>query len=395
MIWIFRKIRGAYRRVMAFYERCHYKDYILVKNPNERFECLYHVSDASWNPLYTPEIYDIAKENQMIVKFPAIDIFRIPGAIVNLCSDIVIDGDYAWWDKYNEEDFLTLALPDDKNLLSFNNRTVRVITALKKEFIKGRVLDLTGVYCWVWSHFLFQFVCKMFFAGEAGLLDEDITILVNDYKDENIDKIFESYLSKYPKAHKKVIQPKVDYQCEELINIRSTSFNFNEATTFWRHHYLIPQIVIDRLHKIISEPLVEKIKNNPAKHKKIFLARHSNRILTNTEEVEAFFKEQGFYFIEGWELKLEEKVDLFYHAEIIVGIHSSAWFNLIFCNREVKCLQFVNNRFMCDPQAYTIGKQHISHMISVDGQDETDNRRSNYYIPLDKIKAAYKQLLEY
>ena len=68
------------------------------------------------------------------------------------------------------------------------------------------------------------------------------------------------------------------------------------------------------------------------KHKKLFLARHSNRKLTNTEEIEAYFREQGFYFVEGFELSLEEKVDIFYHAEIIVGLHSSAWQNIIFCN---------------------------------------------------------------
>ena len=150
-------------------------------------------------------------------------------------------------------------------------------------------------------------------------------------------------------------------------------------------------MVTKKLHEYVVQPIVKNIQNNPTRHKKIYLTRHSNRKLTNTDEIEEYFKGRGFYFVEGFELTLEEKVDLFYHAKEIVGLHSSAWQNIIFCNN-VKCLMLVNNRFAPEMLFYTMAKENVNIWLNVCGQDVNDTRRSDFYIPLDKVKDAYYQL---
>lgn len=387
--YFFRWVKPIIRKVRTYMFK---QSYSIIKKPSEEFDIVAHIQDASWNTMYTPEIFDISKERKLVAKYPSIDYYRINNGVININSDIVITEKGVWWEKYNEEDFVTLATPADANLVSFNKDFVTILPAIKKQYIKGKVLPLTGVYSRAWSHFLFQFLCKLFFAGESGLLEDEITILTNDFKDENIEYIIGHYLENYPKVKRFIAKRGVDYTCEELICTRSMATSYNEAKVFWDYRLVIPELVVRKLHEYVSVPIIEKIKEYPTKYKKIFLSRHSNRKLTNTIEVENYFKNQGFYFVEGFELTLEEKVDLFYHAEIIVGLHSSAWQNIIFCNR-AKCLMLVNNRFAPEMLFYTMAKDNVSRWINVCGQDDSDNRRSDFYIPLDKIKRAYNQLL--
>lgn len=381
------------RKIIRFFRILLFKKtYIIIKQPSSIFEIVAHIQDETWNTMYTPEIFEISKERILIAKYPEIVFYNIERGVINVGSDIVLTDKGAWWEKYNEEDFTTLALPADANLVSFDADNVTILPAVRKEYIRGRVLPITGVYSYAWSHFLFQFLCKLICAGEAGLLQDKITLLTNEYNDENIEYILSNFLSNFPKVERRVAERGVDYICEHLICTRSMSTSYNEAKVFWDYRLVVPNLVVNKLHEYVSFPIIDKIKNNPQRHKKIFLSRHTNRKLTNTQEVESYFKELGFYFVEGFELTLEEKVDLFYHAEIIVGLHSSAWQNIIFCNK-AKCLMLVNNRFAPEMLFYTMAKDNVSRWINVCGLDVNDNRRSDFYIPLEKIKRAYEQLI--
>lgn len=368
------------------------KKYYLVKKPEQAFEVVRTIQGRTWNTMYTPEIFELSKERTITAIYPELEFYRIPNAVISLESDVIRTNDTAWWDKYNDEDFVSLAQPRDKNVVRFDKSSIIVSRKLRKEYIHGNVISLIGVFSSAWSHFLFEFVCKLYFAGESGLLNQKVTLLTNEYHDENIEYILSNYLKDYPLVNRIILKKNKDYYCDTLFAMRCTGTNYNEAKVFWDYRLIIPKIVIDRLHQYVSNPLISKVKDNQSKYKKLFLARHSNRKLTNNNEVEAYFKEQGFFFVEGFELSIEEKVDLFYHADIIVGLHSSAWQNIIFCNN-AKCLMFVNNRYAPEMLFYTMAKDNVSKWLNVCGQDVNDDRRSDYYIPLDKIKRAYSQLL--
>ena len=380
-----------YLRVMR--QKIYAKKYQIIKYPKQEMTVYKHICDSEWYDSFSPELYNLCKEKKVVAKFPEIDIYCLENASVREGSDLVVFEEKVWWDKYDEYEFVTLAQPADVNLVRFDKNYATIVPARKTEHINGNVFSLVGVFSHMWSHFLFQFVTKLFCAGESGLLDNNITVLTNDYNDENIEYILKMYLSQYPNVKRKIVKPGIDYVCEHLYCMRSTSSSYNDAIVYWDYRLIKPQFMIDRIFKYIVDPLTNKIKDNPKKHSKIFLSRHSNRILTNTDEVELYFKKEGFYFVEGADLSLEEKVDLFYHAEIVVGPHSSAWQNIIFCNN-VKCLEFCTNRYSNEFVFYTMAKKNVIKWLKVSGQDENSDRRSDDTISLTKIKEAYNYLLE-
>lgn len=368
------------------------KKYTFIKDPNSVFDVLYQIKGETWETSYSPEIYGLTKQKEIIVKYPSQYIYGVKKGIVTTDSDLVLTEDGAWWDKYNSFSFMSCAIPGDANVHKFDNDSVTVIHKKRIENIPGKTLSLIGVYSYIWSHFLFQFVCKMYFAGEAGLLDEDLTILVDDTHDANIEQLLDDFLKKYPKVKKQYARVDTDYYCDYLLCAPSMSFNYNEFKFEMAYLYSKSSHMTNMVYKYAVNPYVNKIKNNPIKYKKIFLARHSNRILNNTEEVERYFKEQGFYFVQGAELSLEEKADLFYHAEIVAGLHGSAWQNIIFC-KNVRCLMLTNYRYANEQVFYTMAKENVKAWLNVTGQDDNAERRTNFTIPLARVKDAYQQLL--
>lgn len=366
--------------------------FTIIKDPNKVFEVLYKIKEETWETMYAPAIFDASRERIIECKSPKQYIYQTNNAIVTVESDLILCDKGAWWDRYNDDDFYSCVSPYDYNLLSFDNKNLVAFHLPNRKYLNGRVLSLLGVSSQSWSHFLFQYICKLYFCGEAGLLDEPLTLLMNDYKDDNIEQLINEYLQNYPKVSIILAEQNTEYFCEKLIFTPSFTMNYGEVKYYLDYRYVTSSILINKIQEMVVKPLIERVKNMPVRHTKIFFSRHSNRCLNNSEEVESFFKQEGFFFVEGAELSLEEKADLFYHAEVVVGLHGTAWQNVIFCNG-AKCLMLTNNRFVVEQIFYTMAKNNVSSWLNVAGRDDNETRRSNYTIPLDKIKRAYAQLL--
>lgn len=363
--------------------------YPLIKHPEDVFESLYHIKDKTWEKMYAPAVFGRAKERVIECAHPAQDIWLVKNGIVSQDSDVVLSEYGAWWDKYNDEDFITRVKPHDINVVGYDTKNLYVRHRNNVVHIDGRTLSLVGVFTQVWSHFMFQFLCKLYYAGEAGLLDSDITILTYDYKDSNIEELLETYIAKFPHAKRLRAVVDTEYYCDELICMPSLSTNNNETKFGLDYGFCSPRNVIDMLQKYVVKPYVDRVKDRPVKYPKIFIGRSTYRVLSNKDEVEQYFREQGFYFIEGANLSLEEKADLFYHAEEIVGMHCSAWQNLIFCDH-AKCLEMSNYRYSTETVFRTLAYDGTPYWINLSGQDEDTGLMGNYFISIDKVKAAYE-----
>lgn len=105
---------GLYVKIGSFYRKYrilkYAKTYPLIKNPRDIFPVLARISDASWNKMYTPEIFGICKERTMEAIFPELEFYSMKNATISLGSDIISTEHGVWWDKYNEEDFMTYVL---------------------------------------------------------------------------------------------------------------------------------------------------------------------------------------------------------------------------------------------------------------------------------------------
>lgn len=367
--------------------------YEIIKTPNKVLEIICELKPAKWDKTYYPELYMHSKEQVLEVLTPAQYAYRLKNARVSSDSDVIVYNNAVYWDKYNEEEFLTWADPCDSNVMSYTNDHVKVCHGFKTVHIKGKTLSLLGTNSHHWAHFIFQYVGKLFYAGENGLLNGDITVIYNCRADSNMREILNNFLIDYPHVHLMEAQRRIDYICEELISIPPTYPNFNAYTFRLDYKFIIPDDVVRMIDKYIVSPNIAKVKNRPSKYDKIFLPRGLRRNLNNYSEIHNYFLNLGFVDIEGSEMTIEEKADVFYHAKIIVAILGASSQNLIFCNK-AKVLMLSNYRFVNDGCVYTQARSHLSRMINVAGQDDSDDFHSNFTIPLEKVVNAYNYLLE-
>lgn len=309
------------RRIKKVLKKVRAVAYPIVVDPENIFEVVHKIKDASWEHTYYPECYEHCKEQHLEVYVPAEYIYKSDNGVVSYESDVVITPKGAYWDKFNSEEFVTWAKPADSNVVWYDKKNIGITRYRKTEFIRGRVLSLVGVWAYHWGHCMYQFLPKLFSAGEAGLLDDSITILVVENEDATIMEIINSYLTNYPNAKIKFITKKIDYTCEVLYFMPSPGSSFNGPKFRLDYPYYISRHVLDKTKKYIIDPIIEKVKDDKPKYDKIFLPRAGRiRNLTNYEEVHNYFKELGYVDIEGADLSFEEKAGLFYHAKEIVGL---------------------------------------------------------------------------
>tara|TARA_Y100001970_G_C14216487_1_gene849973 strand:- start:31 stop:1125 length:1095 start_codon:yes stop_codon:yes gene_type:complete len=68
----------------------------------------------------------------------------------------------------------------------------------------------------------------------------------------------------------------------------------------------------------------------------------TNRTINNEDEVKETLKKKGYEFIKISELDYLDEVCLFNSAKEIVGLHGSGLSNLVYCNKDVKVIEFAH-----------------------------------------------------
>jgi hypothetical protein len=386
--------RIAPKWVHVLWRKLTSETYSIITNPNEVFEKFYKVKDDTWENTYYPACYGHCKEQHLEVFIPAEYIYKIDNGIVSYESDVVLTDKGAYWEKFNEEEFVTWAIPADTNVTWYGHKNIGIKRYKKQEYIPGKTLAMVGVWAYHWGHCMYQFMPKLFSAGESGLLNEPVNILIVENEDATIMEIIHNYLAKFPNAKIIYAKPGIEYKCHELYYMPNPGASFNDPQFRLDYPYYISRHVLDKTKKYIIDPLIEKIKNNETKYEKIFLPRNGrNRNLTNFDEVHDYFKTLGFHDIEGAALTLEQKADLFYHAKEIVGCYGSAILNLMFCN-QANAMVLINYKMSTDTSLYLQIRDYCRNVINVTGQDEKPEYHTDYYIPLEKIKKVYEECIK-
>lgn len=369
--------------------------YPIIKNPKDVFESVYHIKDATWEQVDVPDVYRLYRSWSIEQYHPEQDILRIDDCYISNNSDIIVTPQGVVWDKFYS-DIFSKTIPMDSDLFQYNRDEVYARKLACVDNILGSSVSLIGVYAHGWSHFIVQFLPKLYYAEKAGLLDKEVTVLIPAYTDLQVIEIVDNVFKMHPLA-KKYIVPKdsgrSSIHCERLFYIPTASTLINNGKGPAPMDVVIPQQVVELLIENMIKPIVEKIKNNPVKHEKIYLSRRNWRSLTNSDEVEQYFEKEGFFFVEPHKLTLEEKIDLFYHARVIVGPHSSAWTNILICEN-VKGLMFTPFGRIIDLYFGYFSAPNKNKIMMITGEDCSYSANTDYYIPLEKIKAAYRQLLE-
>ncbi len=337
------------------------------------------------------DIFEFCREGSFMVKCPEVDVWRFENALCMADSDfVVLNDDKVFWQKYFAYNYSknivldnALVKEEEGNLYY---KVPKVIHNVNCAF------SLIGVFAHVWSHSLSEHYIKLSVLGDVVKLSkEKITVLVPDYKDVQLKRIVYNELKKYD-IDVLIVKREEAVYAKYLYYMERPAFFTDHEVAVEVGDNVQPKIVAGILKEQLVKPLVKDLEIGESI--KLYLPRRgSYRSLKNNDEVEAFFKAQGYYFLEPHTVTLEEKIKLFRSAETIVGPQSSAFSNLIFCKPGTKVL-ILSNYYRAFESWLVMHKQHFGiNMLWVTGYD--DKKASNpahccFYIPLDKIKAAAK-----
>lgn len=392
LLHIYSRIKNRVRKIYLDWNS---KKYPIIQNIDLKYGIICNIKPETWETVWNESTYRLIKRFSMQMRHPNQNILLIENASVCYNSDIVITDDGVIWDKSYLDNF-SKVIPLDSNLGRYDNGTITVYPLKKVETITGKTISLLGVHAHVWTHFFIQFLPKLYFAADAGLLDEQTTVLLPFYKDEHVNTVLKDYLNQFKNVSIIVAEKSTSYICEKLFFIPSASIISNHADYLLEYDVVIPNIVIQKLKSELVNRYVAKTIDDCNYDKKIYLVRRGTyRCMKNYQEAENFFTKKGFILVEPHKLSFEDKVKLFHDASEIVGPHSGAFTNIMFCNSNARILVF-------EPMVRTMDVYLSSlvlmagtpRILQLTGYDCSSSIHPDYYVPISRIEAAYNELLE-
>lgn len=400
-LFIKKTVKNLLHPKRTFELYCNYKfnseEYPIICNTEAVFPVLFTIKDKTWESVTVPEIYHVRKAVIAEYCLNAQYILDVKNAIVRSHSDIVVTDKGVIWDKAYFETFSRMN-PKDAGLLEYTDNRVRLLKYKNKVVLSDSCISLLGMHDCVWSHFMMQYIQKLYYAADAGLLgDKKVIVLAPDCMDQHTQDVVNIFMSKFHNVELLMAKQNTDYICKKLYHMPIAS----QVAGLVGYLNILDQIVPTRARLALKQNLVApfvKISSHiSVQSNKLFLVRRDAkyRKTANWKEIESYFEGLGFLCIEPHKMTLEEKVALFFHAEIIVGFFSSAFSNLIFCNKNVKIMVLSNFVFaLGDGFIPSMAAVAGTKVLYVTGKDmDYNNLHTDNYIPLPKVKEAYQYLL--
>ncbi len=382
------------RTIVRLKERDSYKCK-LIKEPDNFYPCVAHVKEVTWEDVNTAEVFNVTRAHKLSLRMSPLDLYKVENAVVADDCDVVMTPIGALWGKCTAPMF-SKEIIRDRGYYKHNDEYVYMRKG-KQIHINGKCISLLGLYASEWAHFIVQYLPKLYFVAEQGLLDEPITVLIPNFKDKQLWQVLNEFKEKYPRITYYPCESsneQLSYiSCDYLYYMLDAAIITKHTAYVMPYDIIIPKVTRDILYRQLINPLIEKIKNRPVTHEKLYLVRRGvMRSMVNWQEVENYFVSQGFYPIEPHMLSIEEKVDLFYHSKVIVGPHSSAWTNLFFVEHAKALILSPIARTMDLYLSYLIEGKNIELLQVIDKDLSNSDIHTPYYIPIEKIKSAYNQL---
>ena len=135
--------------------------YPIIKNPEEVFEKVYHIKDATWEAFDMPDIYQMRKGLKGSLYHKPQDILHINEECLQAAnSDAIRTSKGVIWDKYYEDVFPYM-IPMDEDVVEYQNDVISLRKATKEIYVDDVCVSLFGTFSTVWSHFLVQFLPKL------------------------------------------------------------------------------------------------------------------------------------------------------------------------------------------------------------------------------------------
>ena len=136
-----------------------------------------------------------------------------------------------------------------------------------------------------------------------------------------------------------------------------------------------------------------KANSNKKWPKKIFLKRNSTyRSLTNSKEIEALVKKQGFEIYDFQNVALKDQIGLFSNAEIIIGPTGAHFVNILFSNKNVNVFILISDskgsNYKYWPNIASLFGIQVKYIIGHATNAKSWNIHSDFYVDPKLIKDA-------
>ena len=339
-------------------------------------------------------IYQVMHQGVLELQSASHICYRVENALIRPNADyIIVDNKKAIWSKRNLQLF-TKNVPQDQDML--NHTEDSIVVRISKSEVReyNKVYSLCGVYSDVWSHFMLQYLVKLYSIMQLPKdVLSDLTILTPNYTDAHIQEVVNRFIRQYlPNIKLATLAKNEMATCKRLYWMDNTTDMIEHVSYVCPFDMITPAYVAQQMRQFF----IPAIESNTTEGVKLYITRHGQwRNMTNNDEVEAYFKSIGFQVIEAHKLDYDSKTRLFQNAKEIVGPYSSGFANLVFCRPGTKVLIFSNvQRTLENFLAFYVQNFQLDAMY-VTGKDQTpSDPDSPFTISLSRIKSAYQELIK-
>ena len=365
-----------------------------IVSPNECGTKVAVLVNESNEDLQVVPVYNFINKGTISIHVHEISLYKYKNATLFYDSDLLLVGkDRMVWPKYFNYNYCKNLVRDDVYIEEKNGQIYYKNYKVIKRY--DVVFSMLGKFSQVWAHAIVEYLPKLAVLRDA-IRDckNKITVLVPEYKDPQLKEIIYNELNKY-NVDIEVVYPKQAISSEIAYYIERPAFFTDHEVNVSIGDQYIPYKTVDVIRKLLVDTYA---KNSiiQDKYRYIFLPRRGGlgKGIINEPEIEQFFKNKGFYFVEPHKLTLKDKIDLFQSAEIIVGPAGSAFTNLIFCRPGTKVLCFSNYQRLFD-NYISMPLQHFGvRILYLSG---FDNKKENpahcsYSLNLNDVITAAKTI---
>lgn len=363
---------------------------------SEVAEKFINVKPQTIEEIEMPQIMGFVEKGSFFVDYPEINIWHFKNARVFHRSDFIqISQDKIVWPKRQYFNFSKNKILD--SFMYKYDYQEGYIFKPKRVYEVKQAFSLIGVHSDVWSHSVWEYIPKLFQIRKLlAKLDTRLTILVPDYGETHLKKIVYGELEKLDVdiliVHKgEAVDVKDLYFMERAA--RSTDDEFYVGIG----DFTQPKMNSDIWKEYISKPLIEQYVDDKEKEPelKLYLARRNGgfRMMTNNDEIEKYYRDRGYIFVEPHKISFKEVINLFYHAKIVAGPFSSAFTNLLFSRPGTKVF------IMCNyTRAFEMFLEPFQQYYGIDIKwllgfdvDRKHPSHSSYYVPMERMIEGCKR----
>jgi len=363
---------------------------ISILKPDDIGESVKIIKPETLETITIPEIHDFVYAFNYKIKTPKLELMKYQKAMIFPASDFIVCPQGAVWGKYFYPQF-TKITPIDRNLIMYKDKSI-FIKKMKKIIPVEVGFSLCGVHSFAWSHFVVQYLPKLYLVGE--LLDAEekkITVILPDRLDPQIRELVLNYRTHTRGFEILELQEDEVALCESLYHIENTAWLSENIKDIGPTDGVIPRFVAESMKNnfdnMCSNTGNENLIQNDFSPPKIFLARTKIRNVANYDEIEKYFIQKGYCPVMPHNLSLYEKIRLFQNASCIVGPVGGGFTNLFFCKKGTKILVFSSFQRCIDTYlGFLTSNFGLDAKIIIGTDEHRNDINSSFAISLETIK---------